>query len=309
MSRRAALRDAARWALAEDDAPAAPPPLAGDVLATLDDPALAEALERSGAFGRLSDTDINAMRATRRRTIATCGSLALVAAIGVGGWSTGWFATPTAPIVAHYETARGQQRDVTLADGSMLHLNGATSLDVTLGSDRRQASLNRGEAYFDIAHEPRRPFIVHAGASATQVLGTAFDVDLARGEVKLAVYRGRVRFGGIAAGGPSVEVPAGWRSRFQGGIARAPTRFDATQQDWRQDWVDTDDMRLIDLIDALNRRGGPMIADPPPALGDIALSGRFKLDNPQQLLGAIGTAYGFTVVQDGARLRLAPTAP
>ncbi len=55
----------------------------------------------------------------------------------------------------------------------------------------------------------------------------------------------------------AVIVPAGWRSRFSaGGQARAPDRFDATQQDWRQDWLDTDDMRLGELVDALNRRGG-----------------------------------------------------
>lgn len=308
MSRRAALRDAARWALAEDHMPAAPPPLAHDVQATLDDPALAEALEQATAFGRLSDGDILAMRASRRRGIATLGTAVLVAAVGIGGWSNNWFASAPAPIVAHYETARGQQSDVTLADGSTLHLNGATSLDVTIDARSRHVALNRGEAYFDVAHEKSRPFIVQAGASATQVLGTAFDVDMARGEVKLAVYRGRVRFGGVGADARSVEVPAGWRSRFEDGVAHAPTRFDAAQQDWRQDWLDTDDMRLTDLVDALNRRGGPMIVAPSPVLGNIALSGRFKLDKPRQLLGAIGTAYGFEVVEDGDTLRLAQTA-
>ena len=308
MSRRAALRDAARWALAEDETPATPPPLAGEVQATLDDPALAEALEQSAGFGRLSDGDILAMRSGRRRRIATLGTAVLVAAVGMGGWSSEWFATTSAPIVAHYETARGQQRDVTLADGSTLHLNGATSLDVTIDDRKRQVALNRGEAYFDVAHEKTRPFIVQAGASSTQVLGTAFDVDMARGEVKLAVYRGRVRFGGVGAGARSVEVPAGWRSRFEGGVAQVPTRFDAMQQDWRQDWLDTDDMRLADLVDALNRRGGPVISEPPPALGKIALSGRFKLDKPRQLLGAIGTAYGFKVVDEGDKLRLEPAA-
>jgi transmembrane sensor len=274
MSRRA-LRSTAHWSLADGRA--------ADVQATLEDPALSEALEQAAAFGRLSDGDVRAMRAARRRNA-------------------------TAPIVAHYETQRGQQRDVRLADGSTLHLSGATSLDVTLDTRQRVVALNQGEAYFDVAHEPKRPFVVHAGDSATRVLGTAFDVDVARGEVKLSVYRGRVRFGSASYDAGSVEVPAGFRSRFSDGVAKAPTRFDATQQDWRQDWLDTDDMRLVDLVDALNRRGGPVVMDPPPGLARITLSGRFKLDNSRQLLDAIGAAYGFDVVKQGDQLRLVAAA-
>lgn len=301
MSRRA-LRSAAHWSLA--DGSGAPPPRTADVQATLEDPALAEALEQAATFGRLSDGDIRAMRAARRRNATTLGAAALVGAVAIGTWSSGWFKPAPAPAVAHYETQRGQQRDVRLADGSTLHLSGATSLDVTLDDRQRTVALKRGEAYFDVAHEARRPFVVHAGDSATRVLGTAFDVDLARGEVKLSVYRGRVRFGSASYDAGSVEVPAGFRSRFSDGVAKAPTRFDATQQNWRQDWVDTDDMRLVDLVDALNRRGGPLVLDPPPGLARITLSGRFKLDNSRQLLDAIGSAYGFNVVKDGDRLRL-----
>jgi len=301
MSRRA-LRDAAHWSLA--DGSGIPPPRAVDVRATLDDPALAEALEQAATFGRLSDGDIRAMRAARRRTVTTLGAVVLVSAAGIGIWSNGWFKPAAAPAIAHYETQRGQQRDVRLADGSTLHLSGATSLDVTLDDHQRMVALNKGEAYFDVAHEAKRPFVVRAGDSATRVLGTAFDVDLGRGEVKLSVYRGRVRFGSASYEAGSVEVPAGFRSRFRDGVAKVPTRFDATQQDWRQDWVDTDDMRLVDLVDALNRRGGPMVMDPPQGLAGITLSGRFKLDNSRQLLGAIGAAYGFDVVQEGSRLKL-----
>lgn len=308
MSRRGALRDAAHWAL-DDKAGETPPPHAADARATLEDPALAEALEQVAAFGRLSDGDIRAMRAARRRNAAGLGAVALVSVAGIGAWSAGWFkpASSVPPLVAHYETRRGEQRDVKLADGSALHLSGATSLDVTLGAGERRVALNRGEAYFDVAHEPKRPFIVNAGDSATRVLGTAFDVDIGRGEVKLSVYRGRVRFGSSAYEAGSVEVPAGWRSRFSDGRARAPTRFDATQQNWRRDWVDTDDMRLADLVDALNRREGPLVMDPPPKLAGVALSGRFKLDNSRQLLDAIGEAYGFRVVPEGDRLRLVAT--
>lgn len=302
MTDRSDLIDAARWALHDGEGPAKPPPRAADIQATLDDPALAEALERSAAIGRLSDGDIRAMRA-RRRGGVMLGLALLVSASGIGGW----FALDPAPVVGRYETARGEQRDVRLADGTTLHLNGATRVDVRLEGDRRFAKLEHGEAYFDIAHDAERPFAVRAGASEIRVLGTAFDVEMGRGEVKLAVYRGKVRFGGGGAAG-GVDVPAGWRSRFGNGTATEPKRFDATREDWRRGWLDTDDMRLTELIDALNRRDGPMIMDPPRAIANLKLSGRFRTDNPHALLTAIGDAYGFDLVAEGNKLRLVATA-
>jgi transmembrane sensor len=302
MTARSDLIDAARWALHDGDGPAKPPPGAADIQATLDDPALAEALERSAAIGRLSDGDIRAMR-VRRRSGVMLGLALLVSASGIGGW----FALDPAPVIGRYETARGEQRDVRLADGSTLHLNGATRVEVRLEGDRRLATLAHGEAYFDIAHDADRPFAVRAGASEIRVLGTAFDVEMGRGEVKLAVYRGKVRFGGAGAAG-SVDVPAGWRSRFGNGTAAMPKRFDATREDWRRGWLDTDDMRLTELIDALNRRDGPMIMDPPRAIANLQLSGRFRTDNPRVLLTAIGNAYGFDLVAEGNKLRLVATA-
>lgn len=228
----------------------------------------------------------------------------MLVAIAGGAWQATRLATAPA-LATRYETKRGEERIVALADGSRLELNGATTLDVTIDARQRTVMLRRGEAFFDVAHEPDRPFVVTARGSSTRVLGTAFDIDLTHHDVKLAVFRGRVRFG--ASGGETgVLVPAGWRSHFDGTVASAPNRFDPAQQDWRQNWLDTDDMRLGDLVETLNRRGGPVILEPPPKLEKLTVSGRFKLDNAEQLLGAIGAAYGFTVVHQGAQLRLAP---
>ncbi len=273
----------------------------------LDDPALAEALVACAGIGRLSDADVRAMRANRRRTIASATSLALVAMIGVALWQ----AQPTvqAPLVARYETQRGQQRAVRLADGSELRLSGATRVVVTFAGDRRDVQLDRGEAYFDIVHDPARPFTVHAGASGARVLGTAFDVDLRRGQVELAVYRGAVRFVRDGTKQEGVVVKAGWRSHFDGLAAASPRRFDVARQDWRQGWLDTEDMRLGDLVDALNRQGGPLVQTPPRTLADMPVAGRFRLDDPAQLLDAIGAAYGFSVRREGDQLRLVQDPP
>lgn len=305
-TRRTALHDAARWAMREDeDVLHDPPPAAAaDVQALLDDAALSDAM---GQLPRLSDGDIRAMRSRRRAALGAGGMLGIVALIGVGGWQAGWYrAADPAPV--HYETARGEVLDVRLADGSTLHLNGGTSLDVTLASDRRSVTMQQGEAYFDVAHLPNRPFAVSAQGSATQVIGTAFNLEIGAGSVRLAVYRGKVRFGGALPGSSAVIVPAGWRTRFSGGRPQAPTRFDPVQKDWRDGWLDIDAMPLGDLVAALNRRGGRAIAAPPASLSGITVSGRFRLDSPRDLLDAIGAAYGFRTVEIGTQLRLQPLA-
>jgi transmembrane sensor len=273
--------------------------------ALIDDPALAEALAASATVGRLSNQDVRAMRIARRRTLASAGAALIVAMVGVGGWlRLAPSPMPAAPMVARYETPRGQQRAIRLADGSSLRLSGATRVAVTLAGDRREVLLEQGEAYFDVAHDPARPFTVHAGASSARVLGTAFDLDLRRARVELAVYRGAVGFGAEGAGTPRVVVKAGWRSHFEGGTADAPHRFDTARQDWRQGWLDTEDMTLGDLVEVLNRQGGPLVLPPPPTLAAMPIGGRFRLDDPAQLLEAIGTAYGFQVERRGQALRL-----
>lgn len=269
-----------------------------------DDPALAEALAACAAQGRLSDEDVRTMR-SRRRAAASSGLAVLLVAVGVGAWWTQEPASAPAPQIAWYQTARGQQRDLRLADGSTLRMNGGTRVGVTFAADHRDVRLAAGEAYFDVAHDPARPFTVHAGATDARVLGTAFDLDLRRAQVDLSVYRGAVRFGRTDGDlQRTVVVQAGWRSRFADGNVTAPRQFDTGRQDWRQGWIDTDDMSLGDLVDALNRQGGPLVETPPPALAAIIVGGRFRLDDPAQLLDAIGAAYGFRVERDGKAIRL-----
>jgi transmembrane sensor len=266
----------------------------------LDDPALREALADPAGFERLSDADVRAMRARRRQVLGSTAAAACALLLSVGGW---WGLRPVAPPVTteRYETARGQHAEVQLADGSALTLDGATRVDVTLAPDRRTVTLRSGEAYFDVAHDPARPFTVQAGASSARVLGTAFDLNLIGRHVELEVYRGAVRFGGAARG---KVVRAGWRSRFADGDASDPRPFDAMRGGWREGWLVADGMTLGELVEAIDRQGGPAVTPPPAALAGLRIEGRFRLDDPAMLLEAMGDAYGFRVRREGDTLRL-----
>lgn len=266
-----------------------------------DDPALAEVLGTWRHQGRLSNEAVREMRRHRRRVAGGVagGALAVVMAFGLATYRS-----PAPAIqVAHVETARGQDRAVRLPDGTTIRLNGATRLDIRYTPNSRSVTLAAGEAYFDVTHDEDRPFEVSAGDANVRVLGTAFDVNRLGGRTDLSVYRGAVRLAG-RDDDRGQRVSAGWRGHVIGGHASAPLRFDPAQEDWRRDWLDTDDMRLADLVEALNRRAGPLVLPPPASLADISVSGRFRLDDPKELLAAIGSAYGFRVEHRGDTLAL-----
>jgi transmembrane sensor len=268
------------------------------------DGALREALQTSAAtLGRLSDEDIRALRTTQRRRIVTGASAALALVLGVGGWTQWRLQRTAAPPTLHFATAAGQKQLVELADGSSIQLSGGTTVDVTLARDGREAKLLSGEAYFDVAHDAARPFSVQAGATNVRVLGTAFDLERTGDQIDLAVYRGAVRFGSSS---DAQVVKAGYRSRYHDGVSDRPTAFDPQQPDWRLGWLDTQGMTLRDLIAVLVRQTGAKITPPPAHIASVELTGRFRLDDPEQLLTAVGSADGFSVERRNDALTLIP---
>jgi transmembrane sensor len=103
----------------------------------------------------------------------------------------------TEHVPIHYTTSEDQQRKITLGDGSTIQLNSNSEIWVsgTYMSERREIQL-QGEAFFDVIHDPERPFKVYANESEVEVLGTAFNVksNVHGDNIQVAVTEGRVAF-------------------------------------------------------------------------------------------------------------------
>src|SRR5580698_10142524 len=90
-------------------------------------------------------------------------------------------------------TAVGQQRNVTLADGSVVTLNTNSIVETDLRRHTREIYLRKGEAHFQVAHDRSRPFLVHAGDAVVRAVGTAFEVRVLTDQhVDVVVNEGRV---------------------------------------------------------------------------------------------------------------------
>ncbi|MFT5923260.1 MAG: transmembrane sensor [Paraglaciecola sp.] len=96
-------------------------------------------------------------------------------------------------LVFNAETSVGEQRVISLADGSLIHLNTDSLISVDFSDSRRDVNLLRGEAHFEVVHDEFRPFIVKAGNNTVTAVGTAFNVQITNDKnLELLVTDGKV---------------------------------------------------------------------------------------------------------------------
>ena len=92
-----------------------------------------------------------------------------------------------------FTTAIGEQKTVTLSDGSVLKMNVSSSVFVSVNNQCRQVKMMKGEVFFEVAPDPERPFEVLTPNGKVSVLGTAFNIKNRNGVVSIDVDHGRVR--------------------------------------------------------------------------------------------------------------------
>ncbi|GIL39916.1 FecR family protein [Roseiterribacter gracilis] len=139
----------------------------------------------AGLLGQRHRTLSRVRPTTRRRPwiagAAVCATAAIAALFIVPRLNDG-----------EYRTRPGEMRTVTLNDGSTIYMNGGTRFVVRMTGAQRLVELREGEALFQVAKDPDRPFRVDAGNQVVQAVGTAFDVNRSRDHVEIAVSEGVV---------------------------------------------------------------------------------------------------------------------
>jgi transmembrane sensor len=126
----------------------------------------------------------DALGSVSRRRIAAGLAVAIVLA-GAGAW-------PLTQQGDIYRTGVGERRIVTLKDGSVVSLDAMSRVSVRYSDGARKLTLGQGQARFDVAHDPGRPFSVTARDRTVVATGTAFNIDLLKPEVRVTLIEGRV---------------------------------------------------------------------------------------------------------------------
>lgn len=153
-----------------------------------------------------------------------------------------------------YATSMGEQRIVELTDASTVTLNASSSIEVDLESSAREIVLKHGEALFNVAHDPARPFRVRTRAGTVQALGTQFNVyDRADGDTRVSVLDGRVR--AMSDRGAELLLGAGEQAdiRHDGTIRRLDKASAVNAVAWRQHRLVFDGAPLEEIVAEFNR--------------------------------------------------------
>lgn len=215
----------------------------------------------------------------RRRFVPALVAACMVAATGVAALLA-WHQVDERPRFAQsFSTARGQQAEVPLPDGSRLRLDASTRLQVAFHQGRREANLLEGQAVFSVQPDVARPFTVQAGPARVTVVGTRFSVrytpQVAGSEgVRVAVEEGRVQ----VQGGTQVrELGAGQQllgdaSGQLGEVSRVSGQGIAP---WREHRVAFQDVRLDHALAELGRYQDVRLAVRDPSVAALRVTGVF----------------------------------
>jgi transmembrane sensor len=253
-------------------------------------------------------TQRRAATAARPKWRVTVWQVGLAASvIAVGALAALFFNRPTSMA---YTTAVGEQRTITLPDGSTVLLNTDSDVRVELSRHRRRVALARGEALFSVAHDPGRPFEVRALQGVTTAVGTQFDVEIVRSGAAVSVLEGTVTVGGASTGAvaPPVAVPAGRGVGYtqEGTVSQLRPAEVNRIQGWRTQRLVFNDIPLETALAEYNRYRHTPIVLSDPALGSRHINGVFHIGDEAAFVSAMKQGLHLKATRGDTQIVLQP---
>ena len=274
------------------------------------------------AMAVLPDREADSTRRRHRWQGVFAMAAGLVAAV-FGAWLMVSFEKTTLPpefaANGSYATVVGEQRVISLPDGSAVRLNTNSRLQVSYSSERRALRLQQGEAFFEVARNKQKPFVVHTTNGEVTAVGTAFAVRLeSASEVRVTVSEGRVR---IAAGAnenaateqtavaparsSTVEVSAGEVAVFSTGRVESIKTLDLPEVEsklaWRTGMLQFSGEPLESVIAEIGRYTPVQVVIADSSLRALKVGGYFRVGDTEMLFDTLESDFGIVAdrVQDG----------
>ena len=209
--------------------------------------------------------------------------------------------------VDRYETRVGEIRTIALADGSRLHLNSDSAAEVRFTKNGRRVRLLKGEAGFEVTHDPQRAFEVEARSAKVRAVGTAFNLRLRPALIELTVTQGTVtvRCGDhsphrVAKGNGAVLQP---RSLV---LTHLDPKVIHQRTAWRRKLVQLEGETIEQAADEFNRYRTAPILIGDARVSSLRIGGQFHIVDSAKFLSALQSRLPVRVVdgEDGSVMLL-----
>lgn len=242
------------------------------------DRALNEALARGAAHrGR---------RERRGAWLAGAGIASVVCLAVVAGTSLYLQARPS------YSTKIGEQRLVRLADGSSVRLDTDSRIDVAFSPRARNVTLERGQAFFDVAHDAARPFLVAAGPVTVRAVGTRFDVRAYEAQATVTLVEGVVEVRRQGAAPQMWTLRPGQQVTTSVAAPRAVNVEAATS--WTSGRVVFQGIPLGAAVEEINRYSVHKIVLRAPGAAATPVTGSFETGDTDAFVSAVSDLNGLS---------------
>ena len=252
----------------------------------------------------------------------------MVAMLAVGGWMANEGRSS-------YATHVGEQRSITLPDGSVVELNARSRIKVRWSSTERRVELLEGQALFQVAKDAQRPFTVHTDRTSVRAVGTQFDVYRKPEGTVVTVLEGRVAVSGrtdrrervvtavpdtpvmspISPGlatGTSVLLEAGEQATVAnaGGVRKQPGQVSLKAVTaWTQRQMILEAASLQEVVRELNRYSSRQFVVDASVSEELRLSGVFSTTDTEFLLRFLKERPDIQVDDAGAQVLIRQTQP
>jgi len=233
--------------------------------------------------------------------------------VGMAAIGVAWLVLTANPM---YQTPVGGLASVPMPDGSKVTLNTNSAVRVAISDHERRVQLERGEAFFEVAKDPTRPFVVVAGRQRVIAVGTAFSVRRGAHGIQVAVTEGKVKIEGEgqhvqrpATGGgvDTGSLTAGSVARMDGnGVLIEQRGVQELEQElsWRAGFLTFDNTTLADAVSEFNRYSVRPIVISDPSIAAIRLTGRFESAKYEAFIRLLEDGFSIRAERDGERIVL-----
>lgn len=211
---------------------------------------------------------------------------------------------------ADHLTGVAELRELTLEDGSVVHLDAGSAIAVRYAEQRREVALLAGQAFFQVVSAQDRPFVVVAGDVTVTVTGTAFDVRSSDEGVAVAVQSGTVEVAVDRGQRRAATLTRGERLTLgRGGQVARSEIVPGDVASWRERRLVVDGATVSEVVEELGRHHGGVIVLRDRALAARRITGVFDLRRPLEALQAVARSQHGSVMEITPYLAIVSATP